>query len=255
MKYAWRYPLVHAATLALAPLLFLQGRWTRARTPRLPDAPGAAEGTHAGDGDAVRLLVVGESPVAGVGHGSHESAIGGQLGAALAQVSGRTVWWKARGITGTRVMDYVTTLQREDWQEHADVCVVVFGVNDTTGLRSPTQFSRDMHTLLATLRTRVTTSRGAVLPLMLAGVPPLHAFPALPQPLRTVMGWRSACLDASLAELAGRTPHAAHVPTPIRDDGDFVEDGYHPGPVGCRDWARMLAPHLWGLMQRACRSG
>ncbi|MGB7479647.1 MAG: SGNH/GDSL hydrolase family protein, partial [Burkholderiaceae bacterium] len=66
--------------LPLLPLLVAQGRRTRRVTPRLPEAGGPDCGlAGSGSGRPLRLLAVGESPVAGVGVLRHDEAITGQL--------------------------------------------------------------------------------------------------------------------------------------------------------------------------------
>ena len=52
-------------TLALAPLLVVQGWYVKRVTPRLPEAEGARQGVT-GQGQRLRLLVVGDSAAAGV---------------------------------------------------------------------------------------------------------------------------------------------------------------------------------------------
>ena len=45
-----------ALTLSLAPLLLVQGRWVRRRTPLLPEPPGPRAGVI-GQGPVLRLLI------------------------------------------------------------------------------------------------------------------------------------------------------------------------------------------------------
>lgn len=66
-----------AATLVLGPLLALQGRAVQRNTPRLPAAAGPTVGGVDGPEPALRLLVVGESMVAGVGAATHAEALSG----------------------------------------------------------------------------------------------------------------------------------------------------------------------------------
>ena len=63
----------------LLPILWLQGRRVRKHTPRLPEAPGPTVGTIPAAGYALRLLVIGESTVAGCGAPDHAQALTGQL--------------------------------------------------------------------------------------------------------------------------------------------------------------------------------
>jgi lysophospholipase L1-like esterase len=61
----------------------------------------------------------------------------------------------------------------------------------------------------------------------------MHAFPALPQPLRGVLGARARLLDAALARLPSRLVDVAHVPIPVDATPElFCGDGFHPSEAG-----------------------
>ena len=64
-------------TLALAPLLVVQGWYVKRITPRLPEAEGARQGVT-GQGQRLRLLVVGDSAAAGVRSEEHTSELQSQ---------------------------------------------------------------------------------------------------------------------------------------------------------------------------------
>lgn len=234
--------------LPLLPLLLVQGRHTRANTPRLPEAsgeragmalPGMA-GESSGSGPtALKLLGVGESPVAGVGVAQQEQAITAQLAQALAAGSGRAVQWRACGRNGATVRDALNELVQQVPPEPVDVLLVAFGVNDAVAFRRVGAWQQDMLALLQQLRERC--SPGVVL---LSGVPPMQEFPTLPRPLRWVLGLKAAALDRGLQVLAQERAWLRHVPIVLdtRNDATLcAEDGYHPSAKGCRIWAGLLA--------------
>ncbi len=64
--------------VALAPILLWQGRKVRQSTLRLPEAAGARAG-HVGQGQTLRVLLLGDSSAAGVGATTQERALAGQL--------------------------------------------------------------------------------------------------------------------------------------------------------------------------------
>jgi hypothetical protein len=86
--------------------------------------------------------------------------------------------------------------------------------------------------------------------ILLSGVPPMGRLPALPQPLRAVMGMKARALDHAARTLAAGLPDTHHVALAIdhRDPGMVASDGYHPSCRGCAAWAALLAdyavPHL-----------
>lgn len=227
--------------LPMLPILLVQGRRTRARTPRLPEATGERHGVaaHEGDAPALRVLGVGESPVAGVGVARQEEAITAQFARELAARSVRPVQWRACGRDGATVRDALAELVQQIPQQPVDVLLVAFGVNDAVAFRRVGAWQQDVMTLLKRLRERC--APGVVL---VSGVPPMQEFPTLPRPLRWVMGLKAAALDRGLQALARQHAWLHHVPIVLdtRNDATLAaEDGYHPSAKGCRAWARLLA--------------
>ncbi|RZI44364.1 SGNH/GDSL hydrolase family protein [Herbaspirillum sp. HC18] len=232
--------LPELVALPMLPFLIAQGKYTRYVTPRLPEADGPAEGVagaiHAGE--PISLLALGESPVAGVGVETHEEGITGQFALALSTRIRRPVRWRAcgkNGVTASEALEEVVPLIPE---QPVDIALVAFGVNDTTAFRPVTRWRNDLHAVVKAVEARC--SPGLI---VLSGVPPLRYFPALPQPLRWVMGLKSNVLDLAVRELAAELPGVCYVP-PMLDTTDramMASDGYHPSAKGCAFWAQLLA--------------
>ncbi|XLZ72049.1 SGNH/GDSL hydrolase family protein [Massilia sp. SR12] len=225
----------------MLPLLVLQGRRTRARTPRLPEAPGARHGGLAGTapGAPLQVLGLGESPVAGVGVARQELAITAQFARELARRTGRPVLWRACGRNGATVRDALAQLVEQVPAQPVDVLLVAFGVNDAVAFRPVAAWQRDMLALLERLRERCQPRV-----VLVSGVPPMQEFPTLPHPLRWVMGLKAAALDRGLLALARQHSWLYHVPIVLdsRNDASLTAvDGYHPSAKGCEVWAGLLA--------------
>ena len=226
--------------LPLLPLLTVQGRRVRRVTPRLPEAAGPDHGLcgahHAGV--PLRLLAVGESPVAGVGVGTHDEAITAALANALSPLLARPVSWRACGLNGVTVAQAQTRLLPRVPAEPVDLLLVAFGVNDSTSFRSSGGWQGDLAVLLQALQERCQPRLT-----LLSGVPPIGHFPSLPQPLRWVLGLKAAALDHAAATLAAATPGVLHVPMRLDNamPGLMASDNYHPSAAGCAAWGRELA--------------
>lgn len=232
--------LPELVALPLLPLLIAQGKYTRRVTPRLPEAAGPDEGiTDAAHGaPPFSLLALGESPVAGVGVGTHAEAITGQLAQAVSVRLQRAVSWRACGRNGVTAHEALQCLVPRIPQQPVDLALVAFGVNDTTAFRSVAAWRRDLMQVLHAL-----DARCAPRLVILSGVPPLAHFPALPQPLRWVMGMKAQVLDAAARELAAHLPRTLYVPLALdpHERGMMASDGYHPSAAGCAAWAQVLA--------------
>lgn len=226
-------------TLPLLPILIVLALRTRQRALRLPEAAGAHEGIagSAYPGVAMRLLVVGESPVVGVGVAQLEDALGGQLARALAERLQRPVHWQLCGENGLTAVQAVSRLLPRAQHMAADWTVLVLGVNDTTrltGLRAWRQALLSLCQALGQGRSRVA----------LTAVPPLQHFRALPWLLRQVLGMRARLLDAVMAQVAF-SEAAQHLVLDLPFQGDYLAlDGFHPSALGYRTWAEGLAAQL-----------
>jgi lysophospholipase L1-like esterase len=235
--------LPHAAmALVLAPVLLVQARRTARRTPRLDPASGADRGTVAGAVPLLRLAVIGESTAAGVGAAEHERALPGFLAGALQRRSRRGVAWVVAGKNGATARrvgtDLVPALAAEQHGAPPDIVVVTVGINDLMRRRPLKTWTADLTELIGALRGRYRDAE-----VIVAGMPPVHRFPALPQPLRLVMGGRARAMDRIMREVA-RANGAVHVPMDpdmAADRTRFASDGFHPSPDGYRAWADELA--------------
>lgn len=227
--HAWLWALTGAV---LWPVLIAQGRWARARTPRLPEAQGPARGA-AGQGPALRLVVIGESPVAGVGVEHYEDSMGAQLARALGARLGRTVQWTALGENGADAAGVLARLAPK--LTPCDCAVITLGVNDTTRFTPLARWRERMEQLIAAVRLQCAG------PIVVAGVPPMGRFTALPQPLRAWIGLRARLLDAELRALCEEAG-VLHLQVPaLVEPAHLARDGYHPSSEGVAAWVEGLA--------------
>ncbi|MFN3565137.1 MAG: SGNH/GDSL hydrolase family protein [Burkholderiaceae bacterium] len=231
-----------AAKIVLGPLLIWQGHRVRRTTPRLPVARGALAG-EIGSGAPLRLLVIGESTAVGVGAAHHGEALAGELAGRLAAKLGRRVFWRVLGENGATARRALQVLEAAE-AAPADLAVVALGVNDVLEQTRVARWRRDVAALVAALHAR-TGARDVIL----LEVPPLAKFPALPRPLRDVLGADAHRLDAALARLAARldAPDRRVRHDRFAFDGArefFARDGFHPSARGYARWAELIADRL-----------
>ncbi len=230
------------ATLALAPILLAQGRHVRRTVPELPEPRGQRSGV-AGSGPLLRLLVVGDSAAAGVGAQTQDEALSGRLAVALAPTF--RLHWKLLAFTGATTADMLDRLRREAATRY-DVVVTSLGVNDVTGRHSLATWRRQQEQLVELLATRFGARR-----ILLSGLPPMHRFPALPQPLRWYIGSRARDFDRVLAEVATSRPGCEFLALghEMMDISAMASDGFHPGPPIYALWAREAARRIMQKME------
>lgn len=222
--------------LTLGPLLWLQGRYVRCVTPQLPEPPGPRQGAT-GDGPPMRLLVVGDSAAAGVGAGSQDRALCGQLINRLCRH--RTIEWRVLAINGLDTPGLIRLLESHPLQKY-DVVILSIGVNDVTGLCPPDKWIRLQEKLASLIE--VHFSPGL---LIHSALPPMHRFTALPHPLRWLMGRWAMEMNRQLAASLPPEQTRRIIYWPFGRDGaesdGLASDGFHPGPGGYAVWAEGLS--------------
>jgi lysophospholipase L1-like esterase len=234
-----------AVKLALSPLLVAQGMLTRARMPRLPEAEGPRQG-RSGRGPRVRLLVAGDSSAAGVGVAHQRDALAAPLAAALARRRGVCVEWQLLAHSGLDSTQLLALLQQHGALQ-ADLAVVVTGVNDVTGQVPSARAVAAREALANVLRNAAGVQHVAFCPL-----PPVHAFPGLPQPLRWVAGADARRHNAALRAWAATRDDVSCVDMTLPlDPAAMAADGFHPGAPAYRWVADAVAAHLHALPWQA----
>lgn len=221
------------ATATLGPLLLLQGLRVRRGTPRLPEPPGPRSG-RAGAGSPLRLLIAGDSAAAGVGAASQDEALAGRLVAELSER--RALDWQLEAQTGYTTADAHEHLGALP-EDRFDAVVLSLGVNDVTGGMGLRCWLTRQAALADLLQARFEPHA-----VLFTALPPMHLFPALPQPLRWYLGARARDFNVALADWVHRRP-GCHlvVPDYQPDPAHIASDGFHPGPAAYRAWAVRVA--------------
>ncbi len=224
------------ATLLLAPLLWLQGIYARKVTPILPEPMGERTG-NCGTGNDIGLLVVGDSAAAGVGVEMQQDALTVQLAAALA--STHRVHWKLLAQTGDSSRDVLARLQDAP-AESFDIALVSVGVNDVTQGTSLRTWVANLQMLVHALQERFGVQR-----IVFLALPPMHLFPALPQPLRWWLGTRALQFNAELTDFANRTDRCLRLDWNMSFEMEFMAtDGFHPGKPAYAVLAELAASSI-----------
>jgi lysophospholipase L1-like esterase len=113
--------------LILAPVLIIQGKQVKKKTPRLPEAQGKRQGIQGNGKKQIRLLILGDSAAAGIGIDRQSSALSGQILTCFGQEY--RIEWKLVAKTGTTTamtLNHLRTLPSAVF----DVVVISLGVND-----------------------------------------------------------------------------------------------------------------------------
>ena len=221
------------------PFLIPQALYVRRTAPRFDPASGPLEGL-VGDGKPMRLLAIGDSIIAGVGASKLSNALVGQTAMALAASQCSRVSWQALGVSGYDSTKILERLLPKMPCDALDYIIVSVGVNDITGLTSIRRWRLNLSLLLGNLHAH---SPNAVI--AVAGMPPLHGFPLLPQPLRAAFGMRGRSFDKVAIKVVEEHPNSLHVPLDFEPDpNSFAADGYHPSEESYAEFGHHMAERL-----------
>lgn len=225
-----------AARIILAPVLIGQAFFVRARVTQLPEPAGPRSG-KIGNGPVLRLLVLGDSSAAGVGADTQAQALLGQIGHALGDAF--TVHYDLVAQTGARTADALAWVSDMKGARY-DVVVIALGVNDVTKGTSLRRFVRRQIALIEWL-----TGPMGARQVILSGMPPVGRFPALPDPLRWVLGRQAKRFGQTLRHsVEGRDDvELFHFDAPF-DPDLMASDGFHPGPMVYALWGKAMAAQI-----------
>ena len=226
--------------IALSPLLAAQALYVIRKALVLPE-PGGPRLGQTGSGPPLRLLILGDSSVAGVGAAHQSRALSGQLPALLGQDF--SVSWQLTAQTGATSKSTLKTLAALPDQSF-DAVFIGLGVNDVTRLVPAKTWLKQQREMHALLRSRFQTKL-----ILRSGLPPMGHFPLLPQPLRRVLGQDAARLDKGLKELCATDNTTdktlSYIPLDLPFEPKYIaRDGFHPSEAAYTKWAELIAPHI-----------
>ena len=221
------------AAIGLSPLLIAQALYVKCVTPKLPEPSGSRSG-RAGDGPVLKLMILGDSAAAGVGVETQHQALSGQLAARLS--ADYQVIWKLIAKTGHKTKDVLSEIQKLSPEKY-DVVVTSMGVNDVTHGTGMDRWISRQKQMIDTLHSKFNLRH-----IILSGVPPIHLFPALPQPLRWYFGQRAKQFNKALQKLADDHSMCEFVSIHFPLEPSYMaDDGFHPGASAYYLWAEQLA--------------
>ncbi|MCX7054096.1 MAG: SGNH/GDSL hydrolase family protein [Proteobacteria bacterium] len=221
-------------TTRLPPVAFLQALRVLLATPRLAPPEGESGRIGADGPDALRIIGVGDSIIAGTGVQQLRDSLTAAYARLLHARAQRPVEWQVRGRNGATsasvLRELVPTVPT------GDLYLISVGVNDVTRRVTPGVFGRNVAGIHERLRDKAPASA-----FLFAGVPPLEHFPALPAPLNSLLGAEARDLQqAAAVALAGRPRTYCHFFPETVPPGDFARDGFHPAESAVLAWASGL---------------
>ncbi|HFB64176.1 MAG TPA: SGNH/GDSL hydrolase family protein [Aeromonadales bacterium] len=221
--------------ILLFPLLLVEALIVKKQTPRLAEAPGKRKGKcDQLDQPALKLLFLGDSAAAGVGASNQSRALSGQTLLYLQQQF--NIHWVLWAKSGADSRQTLAMLSKKEPQAF-DCIVISLGVNDVISFTSKKQWLHTTQRLISLLGKQFAAQQ-----IIFTAIPPLHHFPALPQPLRFILGNRARQFNQALDCLCQQQQQCQLLKVSFgKDRSFFAEDGFHPGEKGYAVWGQQLA--------------
>ncbi len=221
------------------PLLLTQALWLRLTTLQLPEPLGNRSGC-CGKGNELKLLIIGDSAAAGVGVNSQSDGLAGQLAAKLARQ--HRVNWRLIANTGNTSVDLINELRLLPAQR-LDYVLVSVGVNDVIHLTRSNHWVTNLSTIVELLNTKFGAPE-----ILLASVPPMHLFTAIPNPLRWWLGLRAKRLNELMARVVKGNSHCSVLSFNSSFKPELLaKDGIHPSKLAYSVWANQAAEEIGKL--------
>jgi hypothetical protein len=225
--------------LLILPVLLMQGRQVRKRAHKLPEAIGERQGsTNDSTKPPLGILIIGDSSAAGVGASHQDTALLGQLVNNLKKHFHLS--WTLIARTGAQTQDLSKMLDSAEFGNTVDIVVTSLGVNDVTSLQGAKHWLNEQNKLHQYCFQTLGAKH-----VIVSGMPPMHRFPLLPQPLRWIMGNRAKEFYCLQAINIGKCANKTYEPLAFdMNKSAMAIDGFHPGPLIYHQWGLNLSERI-----------
>lgn len=246
-----KYIIGSILAVPLLPLLYFQGRKVKKSIPELPEADGpiGVSGLHTNP--EFRVLVLGESTMAGVGVATHNEGFTGTLGDELSKVLDLSVWWKVQAKSGITVGRIKSELLDEVNESEWDMIVVGIGGNDAFKLNNPFRWKTQTRSLIEQLKIKFSN-----VPIVFTNMPPIKEFPAFTPLMKWTIGNLVELLGEALDDVVAEYDKVYYSSEVIsiaswskrfdlpNDTSLYFSDGVHPSKLTYQTLARQLVEFI-----------
>lgn len=189
-----KYVLNRIKSILLLPLLFYQGKQIRKKVPSLPEAKNPVGFINLNSNEALKMICIGESTIAGVGAEIHENAFSGTLAKTLAEALKKNVSWKVYARSGYTMNRLNKKLIPKIEADELDLIVIGMGANDAFRLNNIKNWNREVENCISKLRSKFSC------PIVFLNMPPIKEFPAFSSSIKSTIGELVEFLGAALKE-------------------------------------------------------
>ena len=246
-----RYVSQSLVCLPLLPAIYWQGRSVEADIPALPDASGPSGTCGTGATSDFRLLLIGESTIAGVGVDTHQHGIAGHLSRELYDRLERPVSWRVHAGSGFTVQKLNKLILPQIPEDPVDLIVIGVGANDAFKLSTLRKWRKSIRFMISNLQNRF-----AGTPIVFMHTPPIKEFPVFTSLLRFSIGNLCELFGEDLGDLVNEFEEVYFAGTNLSTHdwktryaltcsvNDLFSDGVHPSKITYRLWSKDIAQFI-----------
>lgn len=243
-----KYYLGAIITLPLLPILYYQGKKIRKNVPNLPEAKKPKGYIKTTSKETLKIVVIGESTIAGVGVDFHENGFTGALAKEISKETNTSILWRVYAKSGYTAKMVRKRLIPTIEDSTADIIVIGLGGNDAFKLNSPDVWMFQISFLIKTLKRKFPKT-----PIYFTNMPPIKEFPAFTKTIKFVIGNLVEILGKRLYRRVRKKENVHYNNEIIElktwqkkhhlkgDVGIFFSDGVHPSKLTYQTWGKEMA--------------
>lgn len=245
------YQYIKLFVLFSFPFLYLQGRRIRKKIPKLPEAKDPAGTVESGNGSAVKILILGESTMAGVGVGKHADGFAGSFSKKFAASFHRPVDWYVYARSGATAGSLLDKILPQVIEKRFDLILIGLGANDAFMLNKPSTWNKNIRKIIDLLQ-----GCYSGVPIVFCNMPPVESFPAFTPLIRYLLGNQIKLLGEVLHIIAEETSNVyyneeridigvwskKHLMKPDKDQ--LFSDGVHPSQLTYKIWGTEMVSYI-----------
>lgn len=246
-----KYYLGAIIAVPLLPILYFQGKKIRKNVPNLPEARNPKGYIKTSSEKTLKIIVIGESTIAGVGVDFHENGFTGALAKEISLQTNFSILWKVYAKSGFTAKMVRKRLIPAIEDSTADIIVIGLGGNDAFKLNSPDLWMFQINFLIKTLKRKFPKT-----PIYFTNMPPIKEFPAFTRTIKFVVGNLVEILGKRLQRRVNkkRDVHYNNEIITLKtwqerhnlkgDASIFFSDGVHPSKLTYQVWGKEMAQFI-----------
>lgn len=234
--------------LPLLPIMYFQGKDLKENAMRLPAAKESSGRVDIGSDQTLKVLLMGESTMAGVGVEFHKDGFAGSFARELSSISQSNVEWQVFAQSGFNLKQLIKHVLPKVPISDFDLIVIAMGANDAFQLNSPKTWRKNIEKLIDRCQEKFPNT-----PIGFCNMPPIKLFPAFPATLRLTVGNLVELFGKELIQICTEK-NKVYFDSQTIDlndwlhqlDGDqntdsFFSDGIHPNKLTYKIWGEEFA--------------